>query len=95
MKLRGSRLLAASTLITASAVGVAGIAPVAAQSTAPSAAAEGLPGRRRGTAGKTVGVIYLIESHPYYQAHKKWTEDVASAAASRSSRSTARPTPPS
>lgn len=35
------------------------------------------PAAAQALSGKTVGVIYLIESHPYYQAHKKWTEDIA------------------
>lgn len=42
-----------------------------------SAEAEGCPAAAEALRGKTIGVIYLIESHPYYQAHKAWSEDLA------------------
>lgn len=78
----------ASQTPAASSAGAASAAPsAAASSAAPSAAAsttastaagDACPGAAKALTGKTVGVIYLTEAHPYYQAHMKWTEDFAS-----------------
>jgi ribose transport system substrate-binding protein len=88
MKFRRLGLLAAAALVaTACSTGSPTQAPAAttapaesaAASDAASPAAEACPEKAQALSGKTIGVIYLTEAHPYYQAHMKWTEQFAAA----------------
>jgi len=67
----------ATAAATPAATAAATPAATPAATEAASTAASACPTKAQALTGKTIGVIYLTEAHPYYQAHMKWTEQFA------------------